>query len=233
MLLFISDFKRERHQSFCVSIHLMLLFITAPCGIKSIVCWFQYISCYSLSMRMWLVFLGSTCFNTSHVTLYRLFNLTKRRRWNSFNTSHVTLYQWNDSGICRYLKSFNTSHVTLYLRRFLLRTQILLVSIHLMLLFIMYHWMQLLTTSYVSIHLMLLFIVFLAEKDGTYFCFNTSHVTLYRQMQWAQTWQSPVSIHLMLLFILSTFWAILSMVGFNTSHVTLYPLQGPLTTEGL
>ena len=76
-------------------------------------CGFQYISCYSLSnhsfctvclitvsihlMLLFIVGLSAlgisvTCFNTSHVTLYRHKLVTARDFLESFNTSHVTLY---------------------------------------------------------------------------------------------------------------------------------------------
>ena len=75
-----------------VSIHLMLLFIYVPNASQSDRITFQYISCYSLSgfRRSDSSFLP--CFNTSHVTLYRLRKISGRYAARSFNTSHVTLY---------------------------------------------------------------------------------------------------------------------------------------------
>ena len=140
-----------------VSIHLMLLFIFFCILFLLSPSWFQYISCYSLSVQgaaemPWLI-----SFNTSHVTLYReevvwygtencvsihlmlLFIVLAKPKqyaaWRSFNTSHVTLYHWR--GFKR-----------------------------------LYRWE-------VSIHLMLLFIVSMAKQSGIGSRFNTSHVTLY------------------------------------------------------
>ena len=54
-----------------VSIHLMLLFIWDSNVVRVRVRGFQYISCYSLSVNILILFLLSLCFNTSHVTLYQ------------------------------------------------------------------------------------------------------------------------------------------------------------------
>ena len=56
----------------------------------------------------------------------------------------------------------------------------------------------------VSIHLMLLFIWFLRLLLFFDWCFNTSHVTLYRFICIVFTASWSVSIHLMLLFIIQT-----------------------------
>ena len=55
------------------------------------------------------------------------------------------------------------------------------------------------------------------------YCFNTSHVTLYRiLLRWTWIW-IHVSIHLMLLFIRNSIRRNLrTTIRFNTSHVTLY-----------
>ena len=121
----------------------------------------------------------SLCFNTSHVTLYRLHlhepNLLFRVSIHlmllfiwimeksahldlSFNTSHVTLYQHRGYSKQKIQSCFNTSHVTLYPDLMQLIHSFTKVSIHLMLLFIIQCKN---TDSYcfcVSIHLMLLFI---------------------------------------------------------------------------
>ena len=118
-----------------VSIHLMLLFIGTACQIA----------------------LGRNGFNTSHVTLYLMPLSFQIKYLKCFNTSHVTLYQ------CGYVLattvhgfqyiscyslskerktrltipvSFNTSHVTLYPGGIQRSDYGLIVSIHLMLLFI-------------------------------------------------------------------------------------------------
>ena len=69
MLLFIF-FSTSLANVLAVSIHLMLLFITSSQNIYYQYNPFQYISCYSLSVNILILFLLSLCFNTSHVTLY-------------------------------------------------------------------------------------------------------------------------------------------------------------------
>ena len=75
-----------------VSIHLMLLFIGIWKLEKVAEILFQYISCYSLSEYGNLKKLQKSCFNTSHVTLYRVKTQLRADHPRSFNTSHVTLY---------------------------------------------------------------------------------------------------------------------------------------------
>ena len=142
----------------------------------------------------------SSCFNTSHVTLYPQGAQLVSEFANSFNTSHVTLYpgrnrqnvsfSWFQYITCYSLSllhwklkfriySFNTSHVTLYQHG---------SSFHLTL-----HSFQYITCyslsgkdtrngkkECVSIHHMLLFIREEAEKEVKKYRFNTSHVTLYQ-----------------------------------------------------
>ena len=62
--------RREKRE-IAVSIHLMLLFIRVATVIESCFAKFQYISCYSLSALYYSDQALETCFNTSHVTLYR------------------------------------------------------------------------------------------------------------------------------------------------------------------
>ena len=69
MLLFIF-FSTSLANVLAVSIHLMLLFIWDSNVVRVRVRGFQYISCYSLSVNILILFLLSLCFNTSHVTLY-------------------------------------------------------------------------------------------------------------------------------------------------------------------
>ena len=160
-----------------VSIHLMLLFIFFCILFLLSPSWFQYISCYSLSVQgaaemPWLI-----SFNTSHVTLYLQQMVADA---DEVTFQHISCYSLSDqytvkpfsntvsihlmllfisqrmNRIIRYL-SFNTSHVTLYHWRGFKR---------------LYRWE-------VSIHLMLLFIVSMAKQSGIGSRFNTSHVTLY------------------------------------------------------
>ena len=144
-----------------VSIHLMLLFIFFCILFLLSPSWFQYISCYSLSMRFIMDLLRRKCFNTSHVTLYPTVKRSLTSSMKRFNTSHVTLYLapvsiliWSPAvsihlmllfiysrwSLMRTKWRFNTSHVTLYLRRIWMAEFLVQVSIHLMLLFIIIHF---------------------------------------------------------------------------------------------
>ena len=164
---------------------------------------FQYISCYSLSSSGVTVTSSSTCFNTSHVTLYLEVH-DKQKHCRSFNTSHVTLYRCPNRTHSGHYGRFNTSHVTLYpMERRIAETvnkfqyiscyslsqslQFLrldpVVSIHLMLLFIVSEFEIRIPARKVSIHLMLLFIL--------------ARTRVYLALP-------KVSIHLMLLFISSS-----------------------------
>ena len=113
----------------------MLLFIPCFCVRTWNTYRFQYISCYSLSLMIWKLLLRSCSFNTSHVTLYRIW-FRKHMRTQSvsihlmllfiavlnripasadgFNTSHVTLYRQMAIVQTSIWHRFNTSHVTLY-----------------------------------------------------------------------------------------------------------------------
>ena len=76
--------------------------------------WFQYITCYSLSMELAGKVLPKERFNTSHVTLYLWADMELTSLILSFNTSHVTLYHGSERTKTGDSGSFNTSHVTLY-----------------------------------------------------------------------------------------------------------------------
>ena len=75
-----------------------------------------------------------------------------------FNTSHVTLYLIPTVIICNQFLGFNTSHVTLYPNGVSDSPLPFHVSIHLMLLFIIFVVEASIAALSVSIHLMLLFI---------------------------------------------------------------------------
>ena len=98
-----------------VSIHLMLLFIC-------------------LRNARFVHF--SISFNTSHVTLYHGIRQCTIQKQSRFNTSHGTLYHIHKDLNIGNLCCFNTSHVTLYRTPCFKVQHIILVSIHLMLLFI-------------------------------------------------------------------------------------------------
>ena len=87
----------------------------------------------------------------------------------------------------------------------------------------------------ISIHLMLLFIEQVLLKSSMICHFNTSHVTVYHRQENDRSSSFRISIHLMLLFIrfrsdTSESYAISSGTGqpplnFNTSHVTVYHIS--------
>ena len=119
---------------------------------------FQYISCYSLSRKGWRNCWSSIRFNTSHVTLYPGpdFYGSRENRVSihlmllfiaSYSASrnlpipfqYISCYSLSKNSLLmqvwRKLR-FNTSHVTLYRKTYFACRCRLLVSIHLMLLFI-------------------------------------------------------------------------------------------------
>ena len=96
---------------------------------------FQHISCYSLSDQ----YTVKPFSNTVSIHLMLLFILETVRdhpEYSRFNTSHVTLYHIHKDLNIGNLCCFNTSHVTLYRTPCFKVQHIILVSIHLMLLFI-------------------------------------------------------------------------------------------------
>ena len=143
---------------------------------------FQYISCYSLSFPDRESTIMCLCFNTSHITLY---------------LSEITLFS-------KSLARFNTSHVTLYPLPGSITAAIILVSIHLMLLFIGKSLERPVFHTVVSIHLMLLFIQKVAEGSGEKCKFQ--YISCYSLSGFVQ-------------------YPIFNCNSFNTSHVTLYLVQ--------
>ena len=140
-------------------------------------------------------------FNTSHVAIYLIYICCSCVVDISFNTSHVAIYLCQDNPKGTYILGFNTSHVAIYplpLRQIFSR---ILVSIHLMLLFIetkIYIWREKggFNTSHVAIYPTLTY--------NTLHCipsFNTSHVAIYQDSENKSQLCIQVSIHLMLLFI--------------------------------
>ena len=203
MLLFIQRETEVICSEVPVSIHLMLLFIEVSGVGSAVVEAFQYISCYSLSNCKEYRLYKQKGFNTSHVTLYRKPGTAKLPAESSFNTSHVTLY----------LKSF--------IRHF---TRSILVSIHLMLLFIRRIQFQQLIQFLVSIHLMLLFINPLIAVHAFCCCrFNTSHVTLYRWKKFTiPSHICSFNTSHVTLYLFRPSFSFRTSCRFNTSHVTLY-----------
>ena len=97
------------------------------------------------------------------------------------------------------------------------------VSIHLMLLFIRISHFPNIFARIVSIHLMLLFILLGACNMFLSFCFNTSHVTLYRKSCCLSDARGQVSIHLMLLFISSGTYRFANKTPFQ--YISCYSLS--------
>ena len=140
-----------------VSIHLILLFIRPLELALTAVSKFQYISCYSLSVKAVQTFPVYTRFNTSHVTLYRLMQ-------NSYQATSPFQYI-----SCYSLSGVRIGHIQ----------DTMDFSIHLMLLFIekeLYPYLLFygFNTSHVTLYQKIA-----TEIAKRYKRFNTSHVTLY------------------------------------------------------
>ena len=71
----------------------MLLFIGALSSKKDFHQVFQYISCCYLSLRLEIVKVACTCFNTSHVVIYPTPDGLQVAVKRCFNTSHVVIYR--------------------------------------------------------------------------------------------------------------------------------------------
>ena len=119
--------------------------------------------------------------------------------------------------------SFNTSHVVIYPCPVLLPLRTVQVSIHLMLLFILFRPCSRPHRMCVSIHLMLLFITLSTSPQGLEKCFNTSHVVIYlmRIIQFALTTQSFNTSHVVI-YLTSFSKLEILFSSFNTSHVVIY-----------
>ena len=152
-------------------------------------------------------------------------------------------YCQSNSIIYNILYCFNISHVTLYRKYSCQNSRRRWVSIHLMLLFIFFCILFLLSPSWFQYISCYSWSVQGAAEMPWLISFNTSHVTLYLQQMVADAdevtfqhiscyslsdqytvkpFSNTVSIHLMLLFILETVRDHPEYSRFNTSHVTLY-----------
>ena len=129
--------KAEITTLFYISIHLMLLFIGGKMDLWLEILEFQYISCYCLSIPIFL-----------------------KPFW-QFLFQYISCYCLSASSLsCMSITShFNTSHVTVY-------------PVH----SLPEDW-----EKSISIHLMLLFIIFVCIRYPLAGNFNTSHVTVYRR----------------------------------------------------
>ena len=212
----------------------MLLFITGTVIDGGTLSKFQYISCYSLSYLSGISNSSHRSFNTSHVTLYleyiKLDEVCRQKfQYISCYSLSRTFAKYPDRTACfQYISCYSLSlnigakvmitvkfqYISCYSlsRRFLKPLIIILVSIHLMLLFICNRECACAVVWSVSIHLMLLFIgEHMLKMRARSRSFNTSHVTLYRELR-----SGSISI----------IWC------FNTSHVTLYLLHRNMGLEG-
>ena len=98
----------------------------------------------------------------------------------------------------------------------------MLISIHLMLLFIsvaIHNMQDKYQFQYISCYCLSDRLALLSRP---YYYFNTSHVTVYRLCFVVSTFPRFISIHLMLLFIRNAKKVCLRITNFNTSHVTVY-----------
>ena len=157
MLLFIGIPQRNPSFVVSVSIHLMLLFIRLPLASRLSPVMFQYISCYSLSYRVCncdiclyvsihlmllfidgLILLHGEVIRFQYISCYSLSISGEKEQCLSGVSIHLMLlFIVNLPEHLYNVLSFNTSHVTLYpVKEKLPDTQRILVSIHLMLLFI-------------------------------------------------------------------------------------------------
>ena len=119
--------------------------------------------------------------------LFILYCLLCRRPVADFNTSHVTVYH-DPSFYYRIYEAFQ--YISCYC-----------LSVH---------SPPRLVGILISIHLMLLFIEQVLLKSSMICHFNTSHVTVYHRQENDRSSSFRISIHLMLLFILLVFLRLLS-----------------------
>ena len=120
-------------------------------------------------------------FNTSLVTVYLCFVQATLYTCHYFNTSHVTVYPVYIFHGQQSFNDFNTSHVTVYHIRSRCDTVAYRISIHLMLLFILFcanHALYVSLFQYISCYCLsaveIMLVICLVD-------FNTSHVTVYQR----------------------------------------------------
>ena len=102
----------------------------------------------------------------------------------------------------------------------------IIISIHLMLLFIIAAWILLVIFHYFNTSHVTVYLCLGSDRKRNIRYFNTSHVTVYQRFGRPFRSRYLISIHLMLLFIAPLVTIFQStLLNFNTSHVTVYPLQ--------
>ena len=96
---------------------------------------FQYISCYSLSIKGFVVNNAKKRFNTSHVTLY---HKAEKLFYNRTKFQYISCYSLSASGTAKFFGQIMFQYISCYSLsgRSIEESQRVYVSIHLMLLFI-------------------------------------------------------------------------------------------------
>ena len=161
-----------------VSIHHMLLFILNISFSFGNLIKFQYITCYSLSSTVSSLLIYQFV-SIHHMLLFIVDGSVSSWYYCRFNTSHVTLYLIFDS---QKIVLAEFQYITCYsLSESLMISSVSAdVSIHHMLLFIFRLTENVSLVKFVSIHHILLFIGATSAAAVTIHAgFNTSHVTLY------------------------------------------------------
>ena len=95
------------------------------------------------------------------------------------------------------------------------------ISIHLMLMLIIYVWHMAVVgmyfnTSHVNVNLQIVLVITSDTVD-----FNTSHVNVNRTISNLKSFRLFISIHLMLMLILYRLFLLQTLYHFNTSHVNV------------
>ena len=202
MLLFISISINVQALSNVISIHLMLLFI-GVCGLRTTKeIEFQYISCYCLSVDYIVTLLQMCLFQ--YISCYCLSRIQQRSNFETMQFQYISCYCLSMKEVLQILQiwNFNTSHVTVYLSAIGKRKQLLIISIHLMLLFI------LTPVAYSKI----------------YHHFNTSHVTVYHNNR---GWNNTVCIFQYIsCYCLSKSFVFYGIMCTSFQYISCYCLSG-------
>ena len=245
MLQFISQPLTTLNTGSNVSIHLMLQFITKPAHATAVQSAFQYISCCSLSSIKQYSYRIVGSFNTSHVVVYHfatyvVINNIRFQYISCCSLSYASPIYKHQPHTFQYISccslslklSINKSEKSVF-------QYISCCSLSLLLLQQRMPEQQFQYISCCSLSISLL--LFSLSK----YCFNTSHVVVYRSCDFFRYFWDIVSIHLMLQFIKILIFHYFSNIlfqyisccslscletgygqsetSFNTSHVVVYP----------
>ena len=184
---------------------------------------FQYISCYSLSIRRKYWRIPGISFNTSHVTLYP-------KQGAEFQSSHTFQYISCYSLSPCYQHLCSPEHKFQYISCYSLSEDTFKSLVNP----VMFQYISCYSlssykmiertdkycfnTSHVTLYLSGL--LRRLKPNG---CFNTSHVTLYRERRGRRFHRTGVSIHLMLLFIFTPLQIMLARLAFQ--YISCYSLS--------